>query len=91
TRLDAAAQELRSEHVELSRVLDPLAAEFSVLARARGLEFRVVQSHAIVHTDPRLLRRVLQNFLSNAVRYTRKGRVLIGCRRQRGALRIEVW
>jgi signal transduction histidine kinase len=91
TRLDAAAQELKSEHVELSRVLDPLAAEFSALARARGLEFRVVPSRAVVHTDPRLLRRVLQNFLSNAVRYTRKGRLLIGCRRQQGALRIEVW
>jgi signal transduction histidine kinase len=91
TRLDAAAQELRSEHVELSRVLGPLAAEFSVLARARGLDFGVVPSRAVVHTDPRLLRRVLQNFLSNAVRYTRKGRVLMGCRRQSGALRIEVW
>jgi signal transduction histidine kinase/CheY-like chemotaxis protein len=91
TRLDAAAQELKSEHVELSRVLGPLAAEFSALARSRGLEFRVVPSRAVVHTDPRLLRRVLQNFLSNAVRYTRKGRVLIGCRRQAHALRIEVW
>jgi len=92
SRLDAAAQELKREHFRLSRVLDPLAAEFAALAKARGLEFRIVPSKAIVHTDPALLRRVLQNFLSNAVRYTRKGRVLLGCRRlKNGALRLEVW
>lgn len=91
SRLDAAAQELKSEHFELSRVLGPLAAEFAALARQQSLEFRVVPSRAVVHTDPRLLRRVLQNFLSNAVRYTHQGKVLIGCRRLAGALRIEVW
>jgi Na+/proline symporter/CheY-like chemotaxis protein len=92
SRLDAAAQELVCEHIELSRVLEPLAAEFAAMAQARGLEFRRVPTHAVVYTDPRLLRRVLQNFLANAVRYTRSGRVLIGCRRAPGnTLRIEVW
>ena len=92
SRLDAAAQELKREHFPLSRVLDPLTAEFSALAESRGLLLRVVPSRALVHTDPTLLRRVLQNFLSNAVRYTRRGSVLIGCRRVgREALRIEVW
>ncbi len=91
TRLDAAAQELKREHFELSQVIEPLATEFSAFARARGLEFRVIPSRVIVHTDPRLLRRVLQNFLSNAVRYTRSGRVVIGVRRLKDKARIEVW
>jgi signal transduction histidine kinase len=91
TRLDAAAQELKREHFELSQVIEPLATEFSAFARTRALEFRVVPSRVIVHTDPRLLRRVLQNFLSNAVRYTRTGRVLLGVRRLKGKVRIEVW
>lgn len=92
SRLDAAAQELRREHFRLARVLEPLAAEFAALAKARGLEFRIVPSKAVIHTDPALLRRVLQNFLSNAVRYTRRGRILLGCRRVGAdALRIEVW
>lgn len=92
SRLDAAAQELKREHFPLARVLDPLAAEFAALAEPRGLSLRVVPSRAVIHTDPTLLRRVLQNFLSNAVRYTRRGSVLLGCRRlPDGALRIEVW
>jgi Na+/proline symporter/CheY-like chemotaxis protein len=91
SRLDAGAQEAHPEHFELARVLEPLAAEFRVLAQARGLELRAVASRAVVLSDPRLLRRVLQNFLSNAVRYTRRGRIVLGCRRVSGALRIEVW
>lgn len=98
SRLDAAALELKSEHLRINDLLEPLAVEFSALARASGLTFRWVACHAVAHTDPRLLRRVLQNFLSNAVRYTRHGRVLMGCRRlpphagcPRGALRVEVW
>lgn len=92
SRLDAAAQDVRREHFPLARVLEPLAAEFAALAAPRGLGLRVVPTRAIVHTDPALLRRVLQNFLSNALRYTRRGRVLLGCRRTReGAIRIEVW
>lgn len=91
SRLDANAQEIKAEHFEISRILDPLAAEFSALARRHGLQLSQVPSHQIVHTDPQLLRRVIQNFLSNATRYTPRGRILLGCRRLPAALRIEVW
>lgn len=90
SRLDADAQAVRREHFPVDRVLAPLANEFAALASARGLEFRFVPCSAIVETDPALLRRILQNFLSNAVRYTRSGRVLLGCRRRPGSLEIMV-
>ena len=91
SRLDAGAEEVRLTHFELSTLLEPLAAEFQVLARSRGLVLRRARCRTVIHSDMRLLRRVLQNFLSNAVRYTSKGRVLIGARRAGRSLRIEVW
>src|SRR5262249_16006976 len=91
SRLDGGAEEVRTRHFELATLLEPLAAEFQVLARSRGLVLRRARCHHVVYTDMRLLRRVLQNFLSNAVRYTSKGRVLLGARRCGPPLRIEVW
>jgi signal transduction histidine kinase len=61
-------------------VVGRLAAEFTVMACDRGLRLRTANCNHIVFSDPQLLRRVLQNFLSNAIRYTRRGRVLLGCR-----------
>lgn len=75
----------------LSEVLDPLKHEFDVLARDKGIHFRVRSSDLIGISDPKLLRRALQNFLSNAFRYNPKGKVLLGVRRQGQSLRIEVW
>lgn len=91
SRLDAQAQEVRREHFRLADVLDPLAAEFTALAGRRGLRLRRVPTRAVAYSDPRLLRRILQNLLSNALRYTDRGSVLLGVRRYRGSLRIEVW
>jgi PAS domain S-box-containing protein len=91
SRLDAGAEEIRREHFELASLLEPLAAEFQVLAGHSGLKLRLARCRQVAYSDARLLRRVLQNFLSNAVRYTAKGRVLIGCRRAQASLRIEVW
>jgi len=75
----------------LAEVLDPLAAEFRAIALDRGVRLDVVGTRAWVHSDPQLLRRVLQNFLSNALRYAEHGRVLLGVRRAGQQLRVEVW
>jgi Na+/proline symporter/signal transduction histidine kinase len=91
SRLDAGALPVRREHVLLSEILDPLAAEFAMLAQERGLRLRTRPCRRVVFTDPGLLRRIVQNFLSNALRYTEQGGVLLGCRRAGRELRIEVW
>ncbi|EIL99409.1 histidine kinase [Rhodanobacter thiooxydans] len=75
----------------LAEILDPLAAEFRAIALDRGVRLDVVGTRAWVRSDPQLLRRVLQNFLSNALRYTEHGRVLLGVRRHGALLRVEVW
>src|SRR5690554_829913 len=90
SRLEAGGLVPQPRRFPLAEVLDPLASEFRALAAARGLEFRYRPSSAWTSSDPQLLRRVLQNFLANAVRYTRRGRVLLGVRVQAGALRVEV-
>ena len=91
SRLDAGAEEVRLSNFAVATLLEPLGAEFQVLARNKGLTLRLAPCRQVVYSDARLLRRVLQNFLTNAVRYTAKGRVLIGCRRCGQTLRIEVW
>lgn len=90
SRLQAGGLVADPRPFALSSVLDPLAQEFAVLAAARGLHFGYVRTGAWVHSDPLLLRRVLQNFLANAIRYTRHGGVLLGVRRQGERLSIGV-
>ena len=89
-RLEAGGLVPQPRDFPLAEVLEPLASEFRALAGDRGLRFDHVASAAWVRSDPQLLRRVLQNFLANAVRYTGHGRVLLGVRRAGGLLRIEV-
>jgi signal transduction histidine kinase len=74
----------------VQRVLDHLRAEYALQASAADLELRTRPCRAHVRSDPVLLARMLGNLVSNAIRYTEDGRVLIGCRRDSGALRIEI-
>lgn len=90
SRLEAGGLVPQPRAMPLAEVLDPLASEFRALAAARGLAFHYVPTRAWADSDPQLLRRVLQNFLANAVRYTAHGGVLLGVRREGGRLRIEV-
>ncbi|KRG39608.1 hypothetical protein ARC78_14090 [Stenotrophomonas pictorum JCM 9942] len=90
SRLEAGGLVPQPRALPLAEVLDPLASEFRALANARGLRFGYVSTGAWVHSDPQLLRRVLQNFLANAVRYTARGGVLLGVRRHGQTLRVEV-
>lgn len=72
-------------------MLSRLREEFAYLAAAQGLELRVMPCHLAILTDPRLFEQILRNLLSNALKYTPHGRVLLGCRRRQGMLSIEVW
>ncbi|WP_374604464.1 PAS-domain containing protein [Arenimonas sp.] len=91
SRLDAGGMEPKPQAFRIDDLLGHLAAEFGVLAAQKGLVLQRVPTQAWVFTDPQLLRRVLQNFLGNAVRYTASGRILIGCRRRGETLFVEVW
>lgn len=90
SRLDAGAVSARIEVFPLARVFAALRDTFSATAAASRLELRIVPTKAWCRSDPRLLERVLSNLVSNALRYTAQGRVIVGCRRRSGALRIEV-
>jgi PAS domain S-box-containing protein len=90
SRLEAGGLVPEPRDFPLADVLDPLVAQFRVLARQRGLRLRFVPTRAWVRSDPQLLRRVLQNFLANALRYTERGSVLLGVRRHGGMLCVEV-
>ncbi|AGI25386.1 putative two-component sensor [Pseudomonas sp. ATCC 13867] len=74
----------------LANLYDTLGVEFRVLAQEHGIDFHVRGSKLRIESDIKLLRRVLQNFLTNAFRYA-KGHVLLGVRREAGHLRLEVW
>lgn len=91
SRLEAGKFKAKKLDFALRDVFDNLKAEFGVLAQAGGIQFSVVESGVAVYSDVRLLRRVLQNFLTNAFRYNPGGRVLLGCRRLGDKVRIEVW
>ncbi|WP_454008700.1 hybrid sensor histidine kinase/response regulator [Aeromonas sp. Marseille-Q7275] len=91
SRLEAGKFKAKKLDFALSDVLGNLKAEFGVLAQAGEIQFSVVESRLAVYSDVRLLRRVLQNFLTNAFRYNPGGRVLLGCRRLGDKVRIEVW
>ena len=91
SRLEAGKFKAKKLDFALRDLLDNLKAEFGVLAQAGGIHFSVVESKHAVHSDVRLPRRVLQNFLTNAFRYNPGGRVLLGCRRMGDKIRIEVW
>jgi two-component system, sensor histidine kinase len=71
-------------------VLTKIFSEYTHVAVGAGLGFRCISSSAVVRTDPRLLESVLRNFVSNAIRYTPAGKVLVGCRRRKQGLEIAV-
>lgn len=91
SKLDAGGITPQVSEVAVGPLLESMATEFGPLAEAAGLELRVLPCRQVVRTDAHLLRRVLRNLVSNAIRYTRDGRVLLGCRRDGGSLRFEVW
>jgi Na+/proline symporter/signal transduction histidine kinase/CheY-like chemotaxis protein len=95
SRLDAGALKPEFSVFPLDEILRAIRIEFEPTAREKGVEFTVLPSSLSVRSDKRLLRRLLQNLVSNAIKYTpgtpeRPARVLVGCRRRRGRVSIQV-
>ena len=91
SRLDTGAMKPEIVGFRIDELLRQLEVEFMPLAQEKGLKLKFVPCSLAVHSDRRLLRRLLQNLVSNAIKYTPDGRVLVGCRRRRGRLRIDVY
>lgn len=95
SRLDNSSQKVDKHCFAIDDLLMPLSKEFTLLAQQAKLHFSYVKSSCVVETDQRLLRRVIQNFLSNAINYcpqmNRRGKVLLGVKHQQNNIVIEVW
>jgi two-component system, chemotaxis family, CheB/CheR fusion protein len=83
---------VRTEMVDfpIADLLERLTDEFAFHAQSQGLDLRVVRCSVSIHSDPHLLEQMIRNLLSNALKYTEHGKVLLGCRRRGGLLAIEV-
>jgi two-component system, sensor histidine kinase len=90
-RLDSGGIEPTVIDFPVTALLERLGPEFAALARAAGIELRLRSSDAWVRTDMYLLETVLRNLISNAIRYTRSGGVLVACRRRAHGLMICVY
>lgn len=91
SRLDAGAIEAHSTRFPLQALFDRMAMEFEPLAERKGLRLGFVANGVTLQSDPDLLDRILRNLLSNAVRYTSRGGIVVGVRCRAATLRIEIW
>ncbi|UVM63964.1 PAS domain-containing protein [Pseudomonas sp. P9_35] len=91
SKLDAGVIKADVAPFALSELLDNLAAEYAQIAGSEGLALHFVGCSVLVRSDMQLLARILRNLLSNAIRYTPSGRVVLGCRRHRQRVSIQVW
>lgn len=91
SRIDAGGITPRSEHVDLGALVRDMVETMRPLAAEKGLSLRFAGSSAWAESDPALLRSIVQNLMSNAIRYTARGGVIAGVRRRGGQARVEVW
>lgn len=100
SRLDSSSEKIAKSQFALDDLLQPLKNEFAALSGQAGIRFSYQLSQCVVHSDKRMLRRIVQNFLSNAVHYCNDkqgakagvyNRILLGIRRSKTMIRLEVW
>jgi signal transduction histidine kinase/ActR/RegA family two-component response regulator len=91
SRLDAGTIEVRKRHFPASQLFDHIQQQFEGPAAAKGLKLTVRPTNWILYSDPVLLERILINLVSNALRYTQNGRIVVAGRKRGNSLLIQVW
>lgn len=91
SRLEAGAVEARVQDVALQKLFVAVSNDFQSQAASKGLRYRMRNTRLSVHSDPMLLEMMLRNLVSNALRYTQRGGILLACRQRGNEVVIEVW
>jgi two-component system CheB/CheR fusion protein len=89
-QIDAGVVRATTADFSVNTLFDKLGAEFTHAATAKGLRLRIAPCSLTIHSDPALLEQMIRNLLANAIKYTARGKVLLGCRRRPGSVRIQV-
>ena len=90
-QIEAGVVQPQPTEFAIANLFDRLRDEFSLQAQTERLDLRILRCGLIVKSDPRLLEQMVRNLLVNALKYTRAGRIVLGCRRVKGQVRIEIW
>jgi two-component system, sensor histidine kinase len=90
SKLDAGIVAPQVREVTIGDVLERIRDEYRERAAQKSVEWRVARCRAVVRTDPALLERILRNLVENALRYTRQGKIVVGCRRRGDRLLVQV-
>jgi len=91
TRIDSGGVEVEPRHFAMADLFRKLRLHFEPIAFEKGLALRFRGDAHVVHADPLLVERIARNLVSNAIRYTSDGSVLVSCRRRNGRLLLQVW
>ncbi|MGZ8256804.1 MAG: CHASE domain-containing protein, partial [Gallionella sp.] len=91
SRIEAGAVEARPENFALQKLFIAVSSDFASQASSKGLRYHMRNTRVNVHSDPMLLEMMLRNLISNALRYTPSGGILLACRRRGASVVIEVW
>ena len=91
SRLDAGAVEVHRRPFAIGPLLERICRDHDADVQQRGVALRAKRCSALVDSDPLLLERILRNFIANTVRYTERGRIVVGCRRRDAQLLVQVW
>jgi PAS domain S-box-containing protein len=90
-RLETGSLRPSKRDFAVNEIFNSAATDLVRPLEEKGLQWRVVPSDVVIHSDKRMLEEMIRNLLSNAIRYTDRGKILLGCRRAGGKIRIEVW
>lgn len=90
-QIEAGVVQPEPSNFAIANLFDRLRDEFSYQAQSQRHDLRILRCGLSVHSDPRLLEQMVRNLLANAMKYTKAGRIVLGCRRVKGQVRIEIW